>query len=53
MAQYLMALLGHRNPSLFGMDGESMERGQYGDYVFSQEGSAFEDICALMHAHTL
>ncbi|KAF7436455.1 hypothetical protein PC9H_003288 [Pleurotus ostreatus] len=37
MAQYLMALLGHRNPSLFGMDGESMERGQYGDYVFSQE----------------
>ncbi|KAF4573252.1 hypothetical protein EYR40_003662 [Pleurotus pulmonarius] len=37
MAQYLMALLGHRGPAMFGMDGESMERGQYGDYVFSQE----------------
>lgn len=37
MAQYLMALLGNRNPSLFGL-GDS-EVGRMGDYVFNQEGS--------------
>jgi E3 ubiquitin-protein ligase RNF115/126 len=34
MAQYLMALLGHRDPALFGMP----ENGRMGDYVFNQEG---------------
>ncbi|KIM47465.1 hypothetical protein M413DRAFT_439124 [Hebeloma cylindrosporum] len=33
MAQYLMALLGHRDPALFGMP----ENGRMGDYVFNQE----------------
>lgn len=35
MAQYLMALLGHRDPALFGMP----ESGRMGDYVFNQEGN--------------
>ena len=34
MAQYLMALLGNRDPALFGMP----ENGRMGDYVFNQEG---------------
>ncbi|CAA7264828.1 unnamed protein product [Cyclocybe aegerita] len=33
MAQYLMALLGHRDPAFFGMP----ENGRMGDYVFSQD----------------
>ena len=35
MAQYLMALLGHRDPAPFGM----LENGRMGDYVFNQEGN--------------
>ena len=34
MANYLMALLGHTEPGMFGMP----ENGRMGDYVFSQEG---------------
>lgn len=43
MAQYLMALLGHRGPhsDLFGTLGDPAERGRMGDYVFNQEGSFF------------
>jgi len=38
MAQYLMALLGHRGPNsdIFGL-GDAAERGRMGDYVFNQE----------------
>lgn len=34
MAQYLMALLGHQDPTMLGMP----ENGRMGDYVFNQEG---------------
>lgn len=34
MANYLMALLGHTEPGMFGMP----ENGRMGDYVFNQEG---------------
>ncbi|KAF5390552.1 hypothetical protein D9757_002772 [Collybiopsis confluens] len=39
MAQYLMAMLGHRGPNsdLFGGFGDAVERGRMGDYVFNQE----------------
>jgi len=44
MAQYLMALLGHRDPLLFG--GAGLENGRMGDYVFNQEGTSlpFTDV---------
>ncbi|KIK68115.1 hypothetical protein GYMLUDRAFT_81566 [Collybiopsis luxurians FD-317 M1] len=39
MAQYLMAMLGHRgtHSDLFGGFGDAVERGRMGDYVFNQE----------------
>lgn len=37
MAQYLMALLGHRGP-MDPMFGTGIEEGRMGDYVFNQEG---------------
>lgn len=42
MAQYLMALLGHRDPSM--MFGGLPENGRMGDYVFNQEGKLSSQI---------
>lgn len=42
MAQYLMALLGHRGPMdpTFGTGMGGIEEGRMGDYVFNQEGES-------------
>jgi len=48
MAQYLMALLGHRDPSM--MFGGLPENGRMGDYVFNQE-ALDEIITQLMESN--
>lgn len=42
MAQYLMALLGQRDPSneMFGRGLGDLSDGRMGDYVFNQEGKS-------------
>lgn len=47
MAQYLMALLGQRDPSNE-MFGRGLSDGRMGDYVFNQEGN-FRFLIATFH----
>jgi E3 ubiquitin-protein ligase RNF115/126 len=44
MANYLMALLGHTEPGMFGMP----ENGRMGDYVFNQEGMFEVGTCGYL-----
>lgn len=50
MAQYLMALLGQRDPSVFarGMGDNPAANGRMGDYVFNQEGSMVSLVQAMV-----
>lgn len=49
MAQYLMALLGHRGPMdpTFGTGMGGIEEGRMGDYVFNQEGKIYVFLTIL------
>ena len=44
MAQYLMAMLGHRGPFPDMPGGDPATRGRMGDYVFNQEGAPISVI---------